>query len=373
MKPYISIIIPAYNYAHFLVYTLENVLSQVDIELDIVVVDDGSTDNTADVVKRFGGAVRYIYQENKGLSAARNTGMLHAQGDFLVFLDADDLLLPGTLQAQASRLIDNTEAQIAICYNQLFSSDTPQGPFHDLGRFEIIKQDFFVWLCKHNIAPVHAHMIRRKAALQVGNFDTSLKSLEDYDFWLRCAAAGHRFTFAENGIALYRKHDASMSSSLAEMHRYECMMRSKVHFLLQQCKCYSADEMGAAWMAHSNRCLMIAELFWGTNDELATNLSNLAFVGMGNVEKIFANSAPNDDWAKIYIGLILLQQLERVSAKNPDKAAWAQQILFRFFPLFKASEERKFRLLSKAYDNVISLPLYVTNFTTWETAFRANR
>ena len=102
----ISVIIPAYNYAHFLTQTLHSVLRQDtgDVPVEIIVVDDGSTDATADAAQAFGAQIRYIHQQNQGLSAARNTGMRLAQGRALLFLDADDLLMPGVLASQWAAL-----------------------------------------------------------------------------------------------------------------------------------------------------------------------------------------------------------------------------------------------------------------------------
>src|SRR5262245_20604446 len=95
-QPLVSVIIPCYNHAHYLGEAIESVLAQTVQDFEIIVVDDGSTDSTADVAARY-PRVRYVRQNNQGLSAARNTGIKHGLGRFLVFLDADDLLLPGAL------------------------------------------------------------------------------------------------------------------------------------------------------------------------------------------------------------------------------------------------------------------------------------
>ena len=104
LAPLVSVIIPAYNYAHFLGDAVESVLVQREdgIDVDIVIVDDGSTDDTPNVIRGFGDAVRSIRQVNQGLAAARNTGIAAARGDFLLFLDADDMLTRGTLAGQLS-------------------------------------------------------------------------------------------------------------------------------------------------------------------------------------------------------------------------------------------------------------------------------
>ena len=103
MKPAVSVIIPCYNHAHYLCRAVQSVLAQTYADWEAIIVDDGSTDNTREVATRFSDPrVRYIYQENRGLSAARNTGISAAQGSYLAFLDADDELEP-TIQCSAPR------------------------------------------------------------------------------------------------------------------------------------------------------------------------------------------------------------------------------------------------------------------------------
>ena len=102
--PKVSVIIPAYNAARYLPEAIDSVLTQTYQDCEIILVDDGSTDDTAEVVSRYGTRVTYVQQSNQGVGAARNTGIDLARGDYLVFQDADDVLLPGKLEVQASFL-----------------------------------------------------------------------------------------------------------------------------------------------------------------------------------------------------------------------------------------------------------------------------
>src|SRR5690606_1422900 len=97
----ISVVIPCYNYGHFLPIAIESVLNQTYLNKEIIVVDDGSSDNTAEVATSY-EEVKYIYQKNRGLSAARNLGAAHSNGEYLVFLDADDWLYPKALEINAA-------------------------------------------------------------------------------------------------------------------------------------------------------------------------------------------------------------------------------------------------------------------------------
>jgi glycosyltransferase involved in cell wall biosynthesis len=98
----VTVVIPCYNQAHFLGEAIESVLEQTYPHYEIVVVDDGATDNTSEVASRYPGKVRLIRQENRGLSGARNTGIRHSEGEYMVFLDADDRLLPEALERALS-------------------------------------------------------------------------------------------------------------------------------------------------------------------------------------------------------------------------------------------------------------------------------
>ena len=101
--PGVSVVIPAYNYAKFLPFAVESARSQDYPNFEVIVIDDGSKDDTAEVMKQYDAPVRYVYQENAGLSAARNSGIREAKHDFVVFLDADDEFMPGMLRKVMSK------------------------------------------------------------------------------------------------------------------------------------------------------------------------------------------------------------------------------------------------------------------------------
>jgi len=114
--PKVSIIIPTYNYAHFITEAIQSVLSQTFQDFEVIVVDDGSTDNTREVLAQFGNKIRYIYQENRGLSAARNTGILNSSGQYLCFLDSDDSLLPEKLELQVKLLDSKVDVDLVYTW-----------------------------------------------------------------------------------------------------------------------------------------------------------------------------------------------------------------------------------------------------------------
>src|SRR5918996_212462 len=125
MSSKVSVVIPTYNYGRYLPEAVESVLHQTFPDLEVIVVDDGSTDDTRELIGRFGDKVCYIYQRNQGLPAARNTGIRAARGEYVGFLDSDDLWLPGKLALQVPRL-DSRQAVGLVYADALFFSDETQ-------------------------------------------------------------------------------------------------------------------------------------------------------------------------------------------------------------------------------------------------------
>lgn len=229
--PSVSVIIPSYNYAHFLAETLRSVLSQSLADTEIIVVDDGSTDNTAEIVERFGGKVTYVHQENAGLPAARNTGLRHAQGAFLQFLDADDLLGARALEQRADYLKSNPGKDAVICRTAFFSGERTPGPlFRRLREWQ--QPDAFqvgAALYHFNIGPPHAFLVRSQAVFDRQlTFDTGLRACEDYDFWFRLAAATSPPALVRNCWVFYRRHAQSMSQASSNQHTHDALMCRRI-------------------------------------------------------------------------------------------------------------------------------------------------
>ena len=375
MKPCVSVVIPSYNYGNFIPFTLRNVLQQSNIELDVIVVDDGSSDNTAEVVKEFGSSVRYVYQENQGLCGARNTGMRLAQGEFLVFLDADDLLSPGTLFLQTQNLHKHPEASISMCSNQLFTTTEPGEALRDSGGFPVISKDFFVRLCRANIAPVHAHMIRRNVAMTIGFFDTEYRVLEDYNYWLRCAAAGHSFAFAQRGIALYRQHASSLSATQSRMYAYERRMRLFVHALLQADKHYSPEVRGEAWLAHCNRCLLLAIARENADVKFYPKMLDLAAEAIRTICTNYAQPirtaySLGKSWLHTYLLLNVATLLQTHARAFPEHCSAPLNELLTYFPETVLPQKEQARIADVAETKLREPRLYVQDFSNWRTAFR---
>ena len=207
----VSVIIPAFNAETYLASAIASALGQSCAVTEIIVVDDGSTDSTAAVARRYGDRVRLIQQRNRGLSAARNVGLASAHGMFIVFLDADDILFPDMV-ASTTDLLQRTESADIACAGCVnLSPDAspltkPSRPLSDRRRIcAYYRSGLF------NPFVVHQLLFRRSVFACCGAFDESLRRLEDWDLWIRLARHGHEVAFTNVLGAGYRRHMASMS------------------------------------------------------------------------------------------------------------------------------------------------------------------
>ena len=181
--PKVSVIIPTYNRLPMLKEALDSVLSQDFEDFELIVVDDGSTDGTAEVIKGYGGRVKLLqYPENRGVSAARNQGILKARGKYIAFLDSDDLWVKGKQKIQVAFLDDNPHYPLCYTDEIWIRKGRRVNP-----KFKHAKYSGWIFekclpLC--TISPSSA-MMRRALFSKVGLFDEALPVCEDYDFWLR--------------------------------------------------------------------------------------------------------------------------------------------------------------------------------------------
>jgi glycosyltransferase involved in cell wall biosynthesis len=214
----VSVVVPAYNYAHYLPSAIASLLGQSHSALEIVIVDDGSTDGTREAVAKFTDPrVRYVRQENAGLSAARNTGIREARHAFIGLLDADDGWEPGFLarvMAQFAALEPGFGA-VATAASRMGPDGVPVvGGSFSFGRSgELTVRDF----CLRN-RPLSSNIVLRKDVFaQCGDFDPALRSSEDRDMWIRLTARGWRFFFLDEPLARIRRHPHNMSRNAPRM------------------------------------------------------------------------------------------------------------------------------------------------------------
>jgi glycosyltransferase involved in cell wall biosynthesis len=216
MDSLISVIIPTYNYAKYLPQAIESVLNQTLKNFEIIVVDDGSTDNTKDVLKPYRSSIRYIYQQNKGLPSAKNTGIKASHGEFIAFLDSDDLWLPEKLELQKRFYNEHPSVGMVICNGFLFDETGIIRTFFPVDSINPIPKDLHTSLFLQNIIPVLTTLTSKNCFDKIGLHDETLTSAEDLDLWIRLT---RYFTvgYVPEPLVKYRKHPEAMSMNVERM------------------------------------------------------------------------------------------------------------------------------------------------------------
>ena len=184
-NPFVSVIIPTYNRARVIKEAIDSVLNQEYENYELIVVDDGSTDNTGEILKAYGSDICVLRQENKGVSAARNRGVAKAKGGFIAFLDSDDLWLPEKLTTQINFLKSNPEALICQTEEIWIRKGKRVNPKKRHSKFSGMIFEQSLVLC---IVSPSAVMMRKSLFEMVGLFDENLPACEDYDLWLRISS-----------------------------------------------------------------------------------------------------------------------------------------------------------------------------------------
>lgn len=191
----VSIILPTYNRAHLLGKTLKSILSQTYPSFELILVDDGSTDDTRQLVESYGDKrIRYYNPGiNQGAAAARNYGMAQADCDYIAFADSDDIWHVGKLEKQM-RVLQKTDSTTGFIYHKI-AYDLGEGRCAVLPAEELATEkksgDIYAQLLYDNLVPCPSILAKRRCIEQAGEFDTELKALEDYDFALKMAAGYH--------------------------------------------------------------------------------------------------------------------------------------------------------------------------------------
>jgi glycosyltransferase involved in cell wall biosynthesis len=245
-----SVVIPVYNCEHYIGEAVESALAQTRPPHEIVVIDDGSTDGTRDVLQRYINSIKYVYQKNAGEPTARNNGIEVAEGEFIAFLDADDLWLPEKMQLQMEcfakdpecglvytdmKTFDETgilEESVRICRNLYFPSGW-----------------VFAALFNETLLQTSAAVFRKECVRRVGGFDSRMLVGSDYDFWLRIAR-NYRFGYVDVPLIMYRQHAGmatrNLGKALHEGMPWEVFLLKKILSLYPE----AVQEMGPKQVNH---------------------------------------------------------------------------------------------------------------------------
>ena len=206
-EPIVSVIIPAYNCDRYIVQAVESVLQQEDCGYEIVIIDDGSTDETAKVLEPYLPRIRYVKQKNRGVAAARNHGIAIARAELIAFLDADDYFKPGKLAAQAEMLLKRPD--LGIVHSGWQRVDSEGNKLLDVRPWEQVPElDLRGWLRWKPVLP-SAMMFRREWLQYVGGFDPRFPPAEDTNLVLKLALRGCKTAWLRQITVYYRQHESS--------------------------------------------------------------------------------------------------------------------------------------------------------------------
>jgi glycosyltransferase involved in cell wall biosynthesis len=226
MPKSVSVVIPTYNYGRFITEAISSVLDQTRPPSEIIVVDDGSRDETGAVVRAFGEAVKYIRQDNAGVCAARNRGVSESASELIAFLDADDVWEPTNLEKQVARFESDEKIGLVHCAMREFDGETGETiRLYMEGCEEGVADNLLLWEGPVIVEP-GAVTVTRKAFDHVGGFDTRMKVGEDWDFCYRVARL-FKVGFVPEPLVNYRSHNAAAHHNVENMERGMLMFYEK--------------------------------------------------------------------------------------------------------------------------------------------------
>ena len=229
--PTVSVIIPAYNAAPFIGTALDSVAAQTRRPDEVVVVDDGSTDDTAEIVRRWarqsGICAKLVRQRNRGLAAARNSGLSVASGDYITFLDADDVWLRAKTEKQVEFMESHQECDLLFSDYEIHDVGGARAPaFHNVVHpkrgdvfLPLYTTDIFCW--------VGTVMFRSRLLREGFRFNPQYRMTEDYDAWLRLSLK-YRFDYLDDVLAEWRRNPGSLSSKTCAIYAMETIMLRRI-------------------------------------------------------------------------------------------------------------------------------------------------
>jgi len=225
--PLVSVIVPCFNYATYVADTLRSVLAQDYLNYELIIVDDGSSDDSAQVIEQvlaeeqsgtLARRTKFIRQSNAGVSAALNTGLVHARGEYIATFDADDIMPAGRLALQLEYLMKHPEVG---CLGGLAVRIDEQGALlpKKIKKRAVRRYDFAKALGSALVVGGNIAVYRRDAMDSVGGYDPAIK-IQDFQMTLKVAHAGYFVDILPDVVTLYRKHDGSLSKNYKAEYRY---------------------------------------------------------------------------------------------------------------------------------------------------------
>jgi glycosyltransferase involved in cell wall biosynthesis len=210
----VSVVMPVYNRAAYVGAAIESVLAQTYRPIQLIVVDDGSMDESAEIIRTFGDAIHPIFQENQGVSAARNVGLSAATGAYIAFLDSDDMWEPSFAETMVAAA--NSRPDAAVFYSRGRAMDATGAMLpQSVSAHRVAPEAMYATLLRKNFLIPSAMLLRREALDDVAWFDSAFTVGEDWDLWLRLLQRGVRFVAVTQSLMRYRVHEGSLTGNVA--------------------------------------------------------------------------------------------------------------------------------------------------------------
>jgi glycosyltransferase involved in cell wall biosynthesis len=221
----ISVIIPTYNRASLIARAVDSVLSQTLNDFEVIIIDDGSKDNTKEVLQQYEGKIKYIYQNNGGISKARNRGIQESVGKYIAFLDSDDYWAPKKLEVQTKVLDENPRVGIVYARMPIVNE---HGDILGMKPNGVSGKNFQELLRVWGDLPTSSVMTRRECFDRVGVFDDDLPPMEDIDMWLRIAHSYDLYEVEGKVLAYYWRHDHQITQDQIKVYSGLVKIHAKI-------------------------------------------------------------------------------------------------------------------------------------------------
>jgi len=260
--PKVSVIIPTYNRAQMVEKAIDSVLSQTYPNIELIVVDDGSTDATREVLETYGNRIVAVYQTNGGAGKARNTGLGIASGEFIAFLDSDDYYLPDKIRLEAEYLCAHPDVDVVLCgFRYIDEEKQVDVEIKNIEVTDLVSR--ILWTDIGGLFPPNLPLFRRKILEKVNGFDERLKMREEQDFWLQIALAGFQFRFIDEVLCVSRSGKQSKGRAVDRVEPYLMMIFEKVfnHPNLPRSVAAHKDEIYARVFLHINYSLAMGNKY----------------------------------------------------------------------------------------------------------------
>lgn len=235
MPPLVSITIPAYNQAHFLEETVRSALGQTYPNIEILIMDDGSTDATPQVAQKFAELdkrVRYFRQENQGVSTTRNNAIQQAKGEFICMLESDDVMEKEKVEKQVEVFLKHPE--VDVVYTAVSFIDAEGKKIGEMHGTDMAPENFLAYLFFRNLIACPSCMMARRQCLLENRYNTSFRQVDDYELTIRLAHK-HQFKYLDEPLTRYRRHKENISNDLTLHRNAELrILRSYSHAHIEQ-------------------------------------------------------------------------------------------------------------------------------------------